>query len=66
MSMIGVEKWEKFIHSVQADCPTIKDKDLHQLSGILANLEVSQNQYALLHKLSEMQPGQLDELHTVR
>lgn len=65
MSMIGVEKWEKFIHSVQADCPTIKDKDLHQLAGILANLEVSQNQYALLHKLSEMQPGQLDELHTV-
>ncbi|WP_347865446.1 hypothetical protein [Bilophila wadsworthia] len=65
MSMIGVEKWEKFIHSVQADCPTIKDRDLHQLAGILANLEVSQNQYALLHKLSEMQPGQLDELHTV-
>lgn len=65
MSLAGVEKWEKFIQSVQTDCPTIKDKDLHQLAEILANLEISQNQYALLHKLSEMQPGQLDELHTV-
>lgn len=65
MSMTGVEKWERFIRSVQIDCPSIKDKDLHQLAGILAKLEISQNQYALLHKLSEMQPGQLDELHTV-
>lgn len=65
MSWIGVEKWEKFVHSVQADCPSIKDKDLHQLAGILANLEVSQNKYGLLNKLSEMKSGQLDELHTV-
>jgi hypothetical protein len=65
MSMTGVEKWENFVHSVQADCPSIKEKDLHQLAGILANLEISQNQYGLLYKLSEMQPGQLDELHAV-
>lgn len=65
MSMAGVEKWEKFIQSVQTDCPSIKDKDLHKLAGILAKLEISQNQYALLHKLSEMEPGQLDELHKV-
>lgn len=65
MSMVGVEKWEKFVHTVQADCPSIREKDLHELAGILANLEISQNQYGLLQKLSEMQPGQLDELHIV-
>jgi len=65
MSMTGVERWEKFVHSVQEDCPSIKERDLHQLAGILANLEISQNQYGLLQKLGEMQPGQLDDLHTV-
>lgn len=65
MSMIGVERWERFVHTVQVDCPSIRERDLHQLAGILANLEVSQHQYGLLHKLSEMQPGQLDDLHTV-
>ena len=65
MSMSGLEKWEKFVQSVQENCPSIKDKDLHQLAGILANLEISQSQYGLLSKLGGMQPGQLDELHTI-
>ncbi|UJX39315.1 ATP-binding protein [Desulfovibrio sp. JY] len=65
MSMISVERWENFVHRVQEDCPSIKETDLSQLAGILANLEISQNQYGLLNKLSEMQPGQLDELHVI-
>lgn len=65
MNMIGVERWEKFVHTVQEDCPSIKEKDLNHLAGILASLELSQSKYELLHKLGEMEPGQLDELHAV-
>jgi hypothetical protein len=57
------EKWTKFVTKAQENCPSVKESDIIKLSEVVANLEQSQSGYALLHKLSEYGPNQLDELH---
>lgn len=62
MSLLEMEKWKAFIDEVQITCPSIKPRDLVQLSTVLANLEVAHSQYGLIYKLSECGPGDLDNL----
>lgn len=57
------EKWTDFVTKAQEDCPSIKESDIIKLSEVVANLEQAKSGYALLHKLSEYGPNQLDELH---
>ena len=62
ISYVSREKWETFIKTVQEECPSISDKDLTKLGGILANLEQSQSKYTLLNYLSEATTDQLDSM----
>ena len=55
--------WTKFVTKAQENCPSIKESDIIKLSEVVANLERAQSGYALLHRLSEYGPDQLDELH---
>lgn len=57
------EKWTSFVNEVQEKCPTISDKDVVKLAGIMANLELSESKYKLISLLHDMQPNQLDNLH---
>jgi hypothetical protein len=57
------EKWTDFVTKAQENCPSIKESDIIKLSEVVANLEQAKSGYALLHKLSEYGPDQLDELH---
>ena len=54
MSPLSKEKWKRFIEEVQENCPTIADKELIKLSGVLANLELSKSKYALIDKMFKM------------
>jgi hypothetical protein len=65
LSPQGADKWKQFVRNVQENCPSIKDRDLIQLAGILANLEETNSQYGLIHKLGDCDPEQLDSLHEV-
>jgi len=65
MSPISREKWETFIDQAQEECPSLEEKELVALSGVLANLELSQSKYQLINKLHELKPEQLDNLHTI-
>ncbi|MDD5092797.1 MAG: ATP-binding protein [Dehalococcoidia bacterium] len=65
MSPLHAERWTNFVAQVQESCPSINDRDLLQLSGVLANLEVAESKYSLLHKLNELEPHQLDDLYTI-
>lgn len=56
-------KWESFVKQVQEQCPRISDDDLIRVSRILASLEQSSSQYALLKDLHDLDPTQLDDLH---
>jgi hypothetical protein len=60
---LAVEKWELFVNEAQQACPRVRESDIVKLSEVLANLEQAKSGYALLHKLSEYGPDQLDELH---
>lgn len=57
------ETWTDFVAEAQTKCPSIKESDIIKLSEVVANLEHAKSGYALLHKLSEYGPDQLDELH---
>ena len=59
------EKWEKFVNQTHEACPSIGERELVTLSTVLANLEEAQSQYCLIHKLGELQPDQLDDLHKI-
>lgn len=59
------EKWESFVKEAQEACPSISPKDLKQLGGVLANLEQAESKYALINKLHELEPHQLDQLHAI-
>ena len=65
LSMRETDKWETFVETVQRTCPSLREKDLVQLSTVLANLEVSQSRYALVQKLGEYGSQKLDDLHQI-
>jgi len=65
LKQVGIvqrEKWEKFIKSVQEDCPSIDHDDLQKLSVLLINLEQSQSKYSLIDFLSKANVDELDKL----
>lgn len=65
MPLIGRERWETFVISIQEECPSLTDDDLQKLSSVLANLEDSDSKYKLIHQLSELNPNNLDDLNNI-
>lgn len=63
MGPLEREKWTEFVTKAQENCPSIKETDIVKLSEVVANLEQAKSGYALLHKISEYGPDQLDDLH---
>jgi hypothetical protein len=65
MTPLSRQKWNEFVVQAQEECPSLSQPELQSLSGVLANLEISHSRYGLLHKLHELNPGQLDNLHMI-
>lgn len=65
MSPIRREKWNLFVEKVAEECPSLSESELKSVSGVLANMEVANSQYGLLHKLHELSPDQIDDLHQI-
>jgi hypothetical protein len=65
MSPIRREKWNLFVDKVAEECPSLTESELKSVSGVLANMEVANSQYGLLHKLHELSPDQIDDLHQI-
>lgn len=63
MSLISKDKWNKMLDRILTECPSLTERDLEAVLGVMANLELSQSRYSLLHKLHGLEPGQLDDLH---
>lgn len=63
MSPIRREKWNLFVEKVAEECPSLTESELKSVTGVLANMEVANSQYGLLHKLHELSPDQIDDLH---
>jgi hypothetical protein len=63
MSPIRRERWNLFVEKVAEECPSLTESELKSVTGVLANMEVANSQYGLLHKLHELSPDQIDDLH---
>lgn len=61
----GRERWKSFVQQAQESCPSIKEQDIVKLSEIVANLEQAKTKYALVHKLADLEPEQLDDLDQI-
>jgi len=60
MSPIRRENWNLFVEKVAEECPSLTETELKSVSGVLANMEVANSQYGLLHKLHELSLDQID------
>lgn len=65
MSPLKREKWNAFVEKVAEECPSLTEQELKSVSGVLANMEVAGSQYGLLHKLHDLSPDQIDDLHEI-
>ena len=65
ISLLGREKWEKFIINVQEDCPSISQSDLEKIASLLAKLEQTNSKYSLIGLLASATVEELDDLHNV-
>ncbi|WP_445502781.1 ATP-binding protein [Microvirga sp. G4-2] len=59
------ERWNAFVDQVVDTCPNIRNQELEQLAGILANLEQARSRYGLIDQLHGLPPGSLDILHDI-
>lgn len=65
LSPVGRDRWNSFVDKVVDTCPTISVDAIEQVSGVLANLELSTSKYELIAKLHDMKPGDLDDLNAL-
>lgn len=61
----NAEIWNTFVSKVQEECPSLSEKEVESVAGILAKLEVSKSQYALLEKLHNCSADDLDTLNQI-
>jgi Histidine kinase-, DNA gyrase B-, and HSP90-like ATPase len=65
MPLKSAHIWNDFVQKVQEECPSLNEKEVTAVSGILAKLESSQSKYALLDKLDQCTTNDLDNLNSI-
>jgi len=65
LTPLRIERWESFVSNVQEECPSISERDLTKLAGVLVNMEQSNSKFELIGRLHELNSNQIDDLHSV-
>jgi hypothetical protein len=65
MPLVSGMRWRHFLDQVVEQCPGLGEKQISQLMGILASLEISESQYSLLDKLHMLKPSEFDQWNAV-
>ena len=65
MTPLRRERVQNFVEKVAEECPSLTENELKSVAGVLANMEVATSQYGLLHKLHDLSPDQIDDLHQI-
>ena len=65
MRPLSRERWVKFIDEAIAKCPSMGEGELVQLASILAELESSDSQYAILAQMAALKPQEFDRLNQI-
>lgn len=65
LPMLSRERWGQFLDQIVDRCPSLSVKQIDQVMGLLANLEMAEFQYSLLSKLHTLKPSELDQWNDV-
>ena len=65
MPLASRSRWGKFLDLVVVQCPGMGEQQIMQLMGILATLETSESQYAILEKLHGFKSNEFDAWNSV-
>lgn len=65
MGYFGREQVGKFIDQVQMMCPSMKQRHLTHIVGILANMELARSGYKLLQQLASTSSDDIDKLSEI-
>lgn len=65
MPLASRSRWEKFLEQVVVQCPGMGERQITQLMGILATLETSESQYAILEKLHGFNSDEFEEWNSI-
>jgi hypothetical protein len=65
LTPLSRERWTEFVDGALVACPSISEKELCQLAGVLAKLEDACSQYGLLSQLDALDSADLDDLHKI-
>lgn len=65
LPLISQEQVAQFVEAVQEQSPTLGTRDLENMVQVLARLEQARSGYALLAKLAQLDPGELDVLDEI-
>lgn len=65
MTPLKREVWNGFVDAVLLECPSLTEKEVGDLAGLLIKLEIATSKYNLITMLREMEPGDLDGLHQI-
>lgn len=57
---LSQDRWNSMLDSLIEKCPTIGERQIDQVMGLLATLEMSESQYSLLDKLHQFTPNDAD------
>lgn len=63
LTPLSRETWSTFVDRAIETCPSLSERELTQLAGVLANLEDARSKYGLIQQLNQLKPGDLDDLH---
>lgn len=65
MPLVERSRWDAFLDEIVEKCPSLSEAQIDQVMGLLANLELSSSQYALIEKLHSLSPDELDDWNDI-
>jgi hypothetical protein len=65
LPLVSQKQIAEFLDEIQEICPTMQQRDLDNAVQVLAKLEKTRSGYALLQKLSRLEPDHLDQLEII-
>ena len=57
----SLDRWNTFLEELVDKCPSLGEKQVSQVMGILTSMEQSKSQYSLLERLHELSPDEIDD-----
>lgn len=62
---LSQDRWDNMLDELIEKCPTFGEKQIGQVMGLLASMELAESKYSLLDKLSELSPDDVDAWNTI-